>query len=107
MAKKNSMTQNNARVTNYEGSEYKYEVAEELGVSMGAEATARENGRVGGAITKKLVSKGKSLEDSEAMKNETAEELGVALGADASSRSNGRVGGAMTKKLVNKGKNKQ
>jgi len=39
----------------------KYEVAAELGVNLGADATARENGKVGGyfggPITKNLVAK--------------------------------------------------
>ena len=39
----------------------KYEIAEELGVNIGADATARENGKVGGyfggQITKHLVAK--------------------------------------------------
>lgn len=33
----------------------KQEIAEEFGVSLGADATARENGRVGGEMTKRLV----------------------------------------------------
>ena len=36
----------------------KYEVAEELGVNLGPDATAEENGRVGGEMTKKLVERG-------------------------------------------------
>lgn len=39
----------------------KYEIAEELGVNLGADATSRENGKVGGQfggqITKSLVAK--------------------------------------------------
>ena len=39
----------------------KYEIADELGVNLGADATARENGKVGGQfggqITKYLVAK--------------------------------------------------
>ena len=38
----------------------KYEIASELGVSLGADATARANGSVGGEITKRLVERGKS-----------------------------------------------
>lgn len=37
----------------------KYEIADEYGVELGADATARENGRVGGEMTKRLVNKGK------------------------------------------------
>jgi|GEM_PF-757623 len=35
----------------------KTEIANELGVTLGADATARENGSVGGEMTKRLVSK--------------------------------------------------
>jgi hypothetical protein len=37
----------------------KYETASELGVELGPDASARQNGRVGGSMTKKLVNKGK------------------------------------------------
>ncbi|ADU29124.1 alpha/beta-type small acid-soluble spore protein [Evansella cellulosilytica] len=33
----------------------KYEIAQEFGVELGADATARANGSVGGEITKRLV----------------------------------------------------
>lgn len=33
----------------------KYEIAQEFGVNLGADATARANGSVGGEITKRLV----------------------------------------------------
>lgn len=33
----------------------KEEIAEELGINYGADATSRENGRIGGEITKRLV----------------------------------------------------
>ncbi|QKS70729.1 alpha/beta-type small acid-soluble spore protein [Paenalkalicoccus suaedae] len=33
----------------------KYEIAQEFGVQLGADATARANGSVGGEITKRLV----------------------------------------------------
>lgn len=36
----------------------KYEIANELGVQMGADATSRANGSVGGEITKRLVQMG-------------------------------------------------
>ena len=38
----------------------KYENANELGVNLGADATARANGSVGGEITKRLVKMGES-----------------------------------------------
>ena len=36
----------------------KYEIANQLGVTMGPDATSRANGRVGGEITKRLVQMG-------------------------------------------------
>ena len=36
----------------------KYEIANEFGVTMGPDATARANGSVGGEITKRLVQMG-------------------------------------------------
>ena len=36
----------------------KYEIANELGVTMGPDATSRANGSVGGEITKRLVQMG-------------------------------------------------
>ena len=38
----------------------KYEIANELGVNLGADATARANGSVGGEITTRLVKMGES-----------------------------------------------
>lgn len=37
----------------------KIEIAEEMGIVLGAETTARENGRVGGELTRRLVQIGK------------------------------------------------
>lgn len=37
-------------------SQMKYEIANELGVNLGADATARQNGSVGGEITRRLIS---------------------------------------------------
>ena len=36
----------------------KYEIANEFGVNLGPDTTARENGSVGGEITKRLVEMG-------------------------------------------------
>ena len=36
----------------------KYEIASEFGVNLGADATSRSNGSVGGEITKRLVQMG-------------------------------------------------
>lgn len=38
----------------------KYEIAQEFGVQLGADTTARANGSVGGEITKRLVSMAQS-----------------------------------------------
>ena len=37
----------------------KYEIAKEFGVKLGATASAQDNGRVGGEMTKRLVQKAK------------------------------------------------
>ena len=36
----------------------KYEIANEFGVNLGADATSRDNGSVGGEITRRLVQSG-------------------------------------------------
>ena len=41
-------------------SQMKYEIANELGVNLGADATARQNGSVGGEITRRLVKMARS-----------------------------------------------
>ena len=41
-------------------SKMKYEIANELGVNLGPDATARQNGTVGGEITRRLVSMAQS-----------------------------------------------
>ena len=38
----------------------KYEIANEFGVNLGADSTARANGTVGGEITRRLVQMGQS-----------------------------------------------
>lgn len=38
----------------------KYEIAQEFGVQLGADASARQNGSVGGEITKRLVAMAES-----------------------------------------------
>ena len=65
----------------------------------------RNNGRVGGQITKNLVAKGKQDLDTTNMKYEFADELGVEIGPEATARQNGSVGGNITRTLVNRGKN--
>ena len=51
---------NNTKTTNSKSSieNMKYEIASELGVNMGATASSRENGLVGGEMTKRLVQMG-------------------------------------------------
>ena len=57
------MTKNNQTTSN-RGSKaldpLKYEIANEFGVELGADSTARANGSVGGEITKRLVSYAKN-----------------------------------------------
>ena len=43
-----------------QAADMKYEIANELGVNLGPDASARDNGTVGGEMTKRLVSMAKS-----------------------------------------------
>ena len=54
---KQSTNQTNSKSTKKQNSvdQMKYEIAGELGVELGANATEKENGQVGGEITKRLV----------------------------------------------------
>ncbi|WP_163102141.1 alpha/beta-type small acid-soluble spore protein [Peribacillus alkalitolerans] len=40
--------------------QYKYEIAQEFGVSLGSDTASRSNGSVGGEITKRLVQQAQS-----------------------------------------------
>jgi small acid-soluble spore protein D (minor alpha/beta-type SASP) len=40
--------------------QFKYEIAEEFGVQLGAETVSRGNGSVGGEITKRLIAQAQS-----------------------------------------------
>ncbi|KOS27045.1 spore protein [Bacillus anthracis] len=57
MANNNSGSRNELLVRGAEQAldQMKYEIAQEFGVQLGADATARANGSVGGEITKRLV----------------------------------------------------
>ena len=55
-----SKSRSNANYQQNQASGMKYEIANELGVNLGPDATARENGTVGGEMTKRLVSMAKS-----------------------------------------------
>ncbi len=46
--------------TNTSMDNMKYEIANEFGVNLGADSTARANGTVGGEMTKRLIDKGKN-----------------------------------------------
>ena len=56
----NSSYKNKSTTANSTTSQMKYEVASELGVNLGPDATARQNGSVGGEITRRLVSMAQS-----------------------------------------------
>lgn len=51
------MANNKLIVPGVEGAleQMKYEIAQEFGVTLGADTTARQNGSVGGEMTKRLV----------------------------------------------------
>ena len=53
---RNSQSSNSTSRGNKALDPMKYEIANEFGVELGADATARANGSVGGEITKRLVS---------------------------------------------------
>ena len=53
-----SKSRSNANYQQNQASGMKYEIANELGVNLGPDATARENGTVGGEMTKRLVQLG-------------------------------------------------
>lgn len=57
MANNNSGSRNKLEVPGAKQAldQMKYEIAQEFGVSLGADATSRANGSVGGEITKRLV----------------------------------------------------
>ncbi|WP_243526898.1 alpha/beta-type small acid-soluble spore protein [Bacillus pseudomycoides] len=57
MTNNNSGSRNQLLVNGAEQAldQMKYEIAQEFGVQLGADATARSNGSVGGEITKRLV----------------------------------------------------
>ncbi|MBG9453621.1 spore protein [Lysinibacillus sphaericus] len=57
MANNNNRSSNQLAVPGVERAldQMKYEIAQEFGVQLGADASARANGSVGGEITKRLV----------------------------------------------------
>lgn len=54
----NSSKNRSASKNNSTMEQMKYEIANEFGVSLGADATSRDNGSVGGEMTKRLVNLG-------------------------------------------------
>ena len=52
-SKNKSASKNNSTME-----QMKYEIADEFGVSLGADSTSRDNGSVGGEMTKRLVNLG-------------------------------------------------
>ncbi|GAA0328368.1 alpha/beta-type small acid-soluble spore protein [Bacillus carboniphilus] len=62
MANNNSNNSNQLLVPGVQQAldQMKYEIAQEFGVQLGADATSRANGSVGGEITKRLVSMAES-----------------------------------------------
>ena len=64
MPRKNSGSQTNTNYARQAMDQMKYEIANEFGVNLGPDATARSNGSVGGEMTKRLVDLGKGLRNS-------------------------------------------
>ena len=48
----------------------KYEIADEFGVSLGADASSRDNGSVGGEMTKRLVNMGANKQANQGNNNQ-------------------------------------
>mgnify|MGYP006327713413 FL=1 len=62
-SKKSTSTASSTKKMNsnaQENNNMKYEIANELGVKLGADATARQNGQVGGEMTRRLVESAKT-----------------------------------------------
>ena len=60
----------------------KYEIANEFGINLGADASSRSNGKVGGEITKRLIEKGMGRRQNSSNRNESS--------SQSRSRSNSR-----------------
>lgn len=74
MPKKNSRKQSASKKMKTTASKnsienMKYEIANEFGVNLGASASSRDNGIVGGEITKRLVENGMSKSKTQANSN--------------------------------------
>ena len=69
-----------------------------------ASKSSKENGRVGGNMTKRAVARARQATSTRAGEEEVASELGIQPGKNATAAENGRVGGEMTKKLYQRGK---
>lgn len=66
-SKKSTSSQTRTKKTNTTAQatdNMKYEIANELGVKLGADATARQNGQVGGEMTRRLVESAKNKQNS-------------------------------------------
>ena len=66
-SKKSTSTQTSSKSTRTQANSnenMKYEIANELGVKLGADATARQNGQVGGEMTRRLVESAKNNQNS-------------------------------------------
>ena len=63
-SKATATSKSKASTSKKQGAGMKYEIANELGVNLGPDASARDNGTVGGEMTKRLVSMAKSKQSS-------------------------------------------
>ncbi|MBR1386079.1 MAG: alpha/beta-type small acid-soluble spore protein [Bacilli bacterium] len=57
-SRKSTRSKNNATNTSLDN--MKYEIANEFGVTLGGKASSEANGKVGGEMTKRLVSRGRN-----------------------------------------------
>lgn len=65
----NSSKNKSASKNNSTMEQMKYEIANEFGVSLGADATSRDNGSVGGEMTKRLVNLGANRQNKQGNQN--------------------------------------
>ena len=78
--KKNSTASMKVKVPGSKNSidKMKYEIANEFGVNLGASASSRDNGLVGGEMTKRLIENGKSKSSSQSTNKKKTSKRGRA-----------------------------
>jgi hypothetical protein len=55
----------------------KFEIAQEMGVQLGSDTSARDNGRVGGMLTKRLIALGEAYLAEQGMQQQQAQQSAI------------------------------